>query len=63
MSVHDNAGSAVLLVSGSNVLMNALTQVDTIVSILVGCLSIVGIGYSIVWHRARIRMHRQKKDE
>lgn len=62
MNIQDNAGSAILVVSGGNGFMNALGQVDTIVSIVVGLLSIVGIGYSIVWHRSRIRAAARQRD-
>ena len=56
-------GSVILAASGGTGLANVLAQADAIVSIVVGVLSAIGIVYSIVWHRCRIRALRKKKDE
>lgn len=55
MSINANAGSAILAVSTGTGVVNWLSQVDLIISIGVGILSAVGIVYSIIWHRVRIR--------
>lgn len=54
MSIEQNAGNALLALSSTTGIANVLAQADTIISIIVGCLSAVGIIYSIVWHRVRI---------
>ena len=63
MSLQDNAGNALLATSSGTAMVGWLAQLDTIVSIIVGVLGGVGIVYSIIWHRCRIRQLRKKNDE
>lgn len=62
MSVQDNAGNAVLAAASGSGLVNLLTQADLIISVVVGCLSVVGIVYSIIWHRVRIGNAKRRRD-
>lgn len=39
-----------------------LANIDTMISIAVGCVGLVAAIYSIIWHRVRINSER-KKDE
>lgn len=63
MTIEANAGNAILALSASSGVANFLAQADTIVSIIVGVLSAVGIIYSIVWHRVRIKNSRKNSDD
>ena len=62
MSIQDQAGNVLLATAGGSGLMNFLAQADLIISILVGCLSAVGIIYSVLWHRVRIKSAGRKRD-
>jgi hypothetical protein len=61
--MQEHTGNVLLAAATSTGLINWLASADLIVSILVGCLSAVGIIYSIIWHRVRIRQVRRKKDD
>lgn len=63
MSIDANAGNVLLALSASSGVANWLAQADTIISIVVGVLSAVGIVYSIIWHRVRINAAKKKADE
>jgi len=60
MTIQDQAGNVVLATAGGSGLVNVLTQADLIISIIVGCVSVVGIIYSVVWHRVRIKQAKEK---
>jgi len=60
MTIQDQAGNAVLASAGGAGVINWLSQVDMVLSIIVGALSAVGIVYSIVWHRVRIKQVKEK---
>jgi hypothetical protein len=61
--MQEHTGNVLLAAATSTGLVNFLAQADLIVSIFVGCLSAVGIIYSIIWHRVRIKQTRKKDDE
>ena len=63
MSLEANAGNALLAVSSGTGFVNFLAQADLVISIVVGVLSAVGVVYSIIWHRVRIKNARRKRDE
>ena len=63
MSVEANAGNALLALSSTTGVANVLAQADTVVSLIVGVLSAVGIVYSIVWHRVRIKQARKNSND
>ena len=60
--MEQNAGNAILGVAASTGLANFLTQADLYLSIIVGVLSAVGIVYSIIWHRVRIKAAKEKSN-
>ncbi len=60
--MNNQAGNAILLMSTGTGVTNALVQADMIISIIVGVLSAVGILYSIIWHRVRIKQSRKKRN-
>jgi len=60
MTIQDQAGNAVLASAGGAGVVNLLSQVDLFLSIIVGALSAIGIVYSIVWHRVRIKQAKEK---
>ena len=55
MALEQNAGNALLAVSSGTGFANFLAQADLVISIIVGVLSAIGVIYSIVWHRVRIK--------
>ena len=61
--MQDNAGNVLLATASSTGLVNVLAQADLVISIVVGVLSAVGVIYSIIWHRVRIKNARSNKDE
>lgn len=63
MSVESQAGNAILALASTTGVANFMTQADTVISIVVGILSAVGIVYSIIWHRVRINAAKRKSDE
>ncbi len=56
-------GNVLLAAAASTGLANFMAQADTIISIIVGILSAVGIVYSIIWHKVRIAQAKKKDDE
>ena len=62
MSNEHNAGNAMLALASTTGIANFISQADTIISIVVGILSAVGIIYSIIWHRVRIKNAKRKED-
>jgi len=63
MALEQHAGNALLAVSSGTGVANVLAQADLVISIVVGCLSAVGIIYSIVWHRVRIKLAKRKAND
>ncbi len=63
MALEANAGNALLAVSTGTGFANFLAQADLFISIVVGVLSAVGVVYSIIWHRVRIKQARKKNNE
>jgi len=63
MSLQDNAGNALLAAASSTGMVNFLSTADTIISIVVGCLSAVGIVYSIIWHKVRIAKEKKANEQ
>lgn len=63
MSLEANAGNALLAVSSGTGFANFLASADLVISIVVGVLSAVGVVYSIIWHRVRIKNAKRKRDE
>jgi hypothetical protein len=61
--MENNAGNAILAMAGSTGLINWLGTADVIISIVVGILSAVGIVYSIIWHRVRIKSSTKKSNK
>jgi hypothetical protein len=61
--MQEQTGNVLLATASGTGLANFLANADLIVSIFVGCLSAVGIVYSIIWHKVRINQARKKEDE
>ena len=63
MSLQDQAGNAVLAAASGTGVINWLTIADAALSVVVGCLSAVGLVYSIIWYHVRIKEKSNDKSD
>lgn len=59
----DQVGTGALALSSTTGIVGIMSIADLMLSITVGILSVIGLVYSICWHRARIRNLQERHDE